>query len=168
MSTCRMRDRTSYIVAVAAIGIAVLWLVLGLAPILATRCLSDGALIGDSFGLVNALFSALAFGGVVIAILLQRKDLSIQQEELELTRGVLEKQATSQNHSMEALERQAVLMHRTALLSSLTLLVQSIDQELANLSTYDKQYARLRKEREEALSKVRDIVAALSSDGING
>lgn len=37
---------------------------------------------GDSFGYVNSLFSGLAFAGVIYAILLQRKELELQREEL--------------------------------------------------------------------------------------
>lgn len=47
---------------------------------------------GDMFGSVNALFSGLAFGGVIYAILLQRKELKLQRKELELTRGELKGQ----------------------------------------------------------------------------
>ena len=47
---------------------------------------------GDMFGAVNSLFSGLAFAGVIIAILLQRKELELQREELELTRGEFKKQ----------------------------------------------------------------------------
>jgi hypothetical protein len=35
---------------------------------------------GDLFGSVNALFSGLAFAGVIIAILLQREELRLQKE----------------------------------------------------------------------------------------
>lgn len=42
---------------------------------------------GDMFGGVNALFSGLAFAGVVIAILLQREELSLQRQELAETRA---------------------------------------------------------------------------------
>ncbi len=38
---------------------------------------------------LNALFSGLAFAGIIIAILLQRKDLDVQQRELEQTREEL-------------------------------------------------------------------------------
>ncbi len=41
---------------------------------------------GDLFGSVNALFSGLAFAGLVYVILLQREDLALQREELRLQR----------------------------------------------------------------------------------
>ena len=62
--------------------------------------LADRGTFGDKFGAINALFSGLAFAGVIYAILLQRKELSLQREELVLTRGELEgqkKQLEAQN-----------------------------------------------------------------------
>jgi hypothetical protein len=54
---------------------------------------SEKGTIGDSFGAVNALFSGLAFAGLIFAILLQRKELKLQREELEETRVVFQKQS---------------------------------------------------------------------------
>lgn len=51
--------------------------------ILHSSQLTDTALLGDSFGALNALFSGLAFAGVIIAIFLQQKELSLQRTELE-------------------------------------------------------------------------------------
>lgn len=60
---------------------------------------------GDMFGSVNALFSGLAFAGVIIAILLQREELSLQREELTLTRNELARSAEAQNESQKALNK---------------------------------------------------------------
>lgn len=46
--------------------------------------------IGDIYGSVNAIFSGLAFAGIIITILLQRKELKSQREELEDTRKEFE------------------------------------------------------------------------------
>jgi len=53
---------------------------------------SDRGAFGDKFGAVNALFSGLAFAGVIYAILLQRKELELQRYELTMTRNELEGQ----------------------------------------------------------------------------
>ena len=45
--------------------------------------------IGDSAGAINGLFSALAFAGVIFAIILQKKELSLQRNELEQNRKEL-------------------------------------------------------------------------------
>ncbi len=52
----------------------------------------DRGTFGDMFGSVNALFSGLAFAGVICAILLQMKELSLQRNELKLTRDELKGQ----------------------------------------------------------------------------
>ncbi len=41
---------------------------------------------GDMFGVVNALFSGLAFAGLIITLILQRQELALQRDELEQTR----------------------------------------------------------------------------------
>ncbi|KAA6326748.1 hypothetical protein EZS27_024188 [termite gut metagenome] len=45
------------------------------------------ALFGDSFGAVNALISAFAFAGVIVAIVIQRNELRLQRKDLELQRN---------------------------------------------------------------------------------
>lgn len=52
----------------------------------------DRGTFGDKFGAVNALFSGLAFAGLIYTIILQRKELSLQREELQLTRKEMEDQ----------------------------------------------------------------------------
>ncbi|WP_224483476.1 putative phage abortive infection protein [Robertkochia aurantiaca] len=43
--------------------------------------------LGDMFGTVNALFSGLAFAGIILTILLQKKELGYQRKELQETRA---------------------------------------------------------------------------------
>lgn len=47
---------------------------------------------GDSFGVLTALFSGLAFAGIIFTILLQREELKLQRKELTLTREELTRQ----------------------------------------------------------------------------
>lgn len=58
-----------------------------------TYCSDQLNLIGDSFGILNALFSGLAFAGIVYTVLLQRIDLLEQQEQIENSK----KEATNQH-----------------------------------------------------------------------
>lgn len=52
----------------------------------------DRGELGDMFGVVNALFSGLAFAGIIYTIFLQRQELEFQRRELADTREVLEGQ----------------------------------------------------------------------------
>jgi hypothetical protein len=53
--------------------------------------------VGDAFGAVNALFSGLAFAGVVVALWLQREQMRIQSHEFQLNLNAL----TDQLHEMQ-------------------------------------------------------------------
>lgn len=57
---------------------------------------------GDSFGTLNTLFSGLAFSGVLITLLLQRKDIDDNREQ------VLRQQVESQFYSLLALQQAVV------------------------------------------------------------
>ena len=50
------------------------------------------ALFGDSFGAVNALISAFAFAGMIVAFILQRYELKLQRKELRMTRDEMKEQ----------------------------------------------------------------------------
>ena len=68
---------------------------------------------GDQFGAVNALFSGLAFTGLIYTIILQRRDLKLQRddlglqrEELALTRHEMEEQTAEFEKQNETLKIQ--------------------------------------------------------------
>ena len=59
---------------------------------------------GDMFGSVNALFAGLAFAGVIVAILLQKKELELQRKEIVETRAEIKgqkEQLTAQNITLK-------------------------------------------------------------------
>lgn len=47
---------------------------------------------GESFGALNALFAGLAFAGVIVSMLMQRRELELQRQELFATRDVMKQQ----------------------------------------------------------------------------
>lgn len=74
---------------------------------------SDRGTFGDQFGAVNALFSGLAFTGLIYTIILQRRDLAmqrddlrLQREELVLTRQEMEEQTAEFEKQNETLRIQ--------------------------------------------------------------
>ncbi len=59
---------------------------------------------GDMFGAVNAIFSGLAFAGIILSLYMQRIELRIQRKELKLTRKEVKrtnKEFKLQNQTME-------------------------------------------------------------------
>ncbi len=61
---------------------------------------------GDQFGAINALFSGLAFAGLIYTIILQRNDLKLQRQDLELTRKEMEEQTAEFEKQNETLKIQ--------------------------------------------------------------
>ena len=85
-----------------ALGVFVVWALGGLAA----WQTADPGKTGDIFGAINALFSGLAFAGIIYTILLQRKELALQREELAATRDELARTARAQEKSEQALQEQ--------------------------------------------------------------
>ena len=59
---------------------------------------------GDAFGGLNAIYSGLAFAGVIVSLIYQRRELSHQIEELQKTSNALEEQR-------KEMQRQRLLQH---------------------------------------------------------
>jgi len=53
---------------------------------------NDRGVAGDSFGGITALFSGLAFSGLIITLVMQRRELELQRIELSETRKVMKDQ----------------------------------------------------------------------------
>ncbi|MBR1302168.1 hypothetical protein [Bradyrhizobium sp. AUGA SZCCT0042] len=60
---------------------------------------------GDLFGSINALFSGLAFVGVIVAILMQKQELALQRRELSYTRQEMKRTADAQEAAQQALNK---------------------------------------------------------------
>jgi hypothetical protein len=94
------------VITVFVVGVAIfaIWalaplIVWAVTPVLMTHFAPDmekSGQFGDLFGSINALFSGLAFGGIIVAILLQREELKLQREELASTRRELQRTADTQ------------------------------------------------------------------------
>jgi hypothetical protein len=67
---------------------------------------SQRGIFGDAYGALTSLFNALAFAGLLIAVLLQREDLKMQVDELRETRQVLGEQRQQLEHQADAARKQ--------------------------------------------------------------
>ena len=95
---------------------------------------------GDSFGVVNALFSGLALAGVIYAIILQREELQLQREELEKTREEIKGQK-------EQLEAQNLTLQKQNFESSFFQLL-GLHNDIANSMAVPKDHSTTYQGRE--------------------
>jgi len=79
----KIEDRKIYKIGVISVLVIIaLWIL----TYFLLRDIDKRGTLGDMFGTLNALFSGLAFAGIIFTILLQRKELKYQREELQATR----------------------------------------------------------------------------------
>ncbi|WP_439605624.1 hypothetical protein [Hydrogenophaga sp.] len=143
-----MRIRTHTVVGVA-VAIVVAWASVGAIVYLALPDWEKRGQFGDVFGAVNALFSGLAFAGLIFAILLQREDLELQRQELALNRQELARTAQAQEQSEAALRAQAEAATKSSRLATINFLLDHYRRELAQMRgvAYLGNDPRLRKMR---------------------
>lgn len=95
----KTKESNKSLVIVVIGGVVVLWVGLGYVASIQF----DPGEFGDMFGAANALFSGLAFAGLIYAIWLQRVELRLQREELAATRAELrgqKEQLEAQNRTL--------------------------------------------------------------------
>lgn len=116
---------------------------------------------GDMFGSINALFSGFAFLGIILTILLQRKELALQRQELKDTREELKRTANAQEKSELALNRQAENLKISAELTALNTLVNYYgDQEkrLIDIMSSHQSLHDFRRKKENCVRRIEEIV----------
>lgn len=90
----------------AGLAVFAIWL---LSWVLIDLCISecnDRGTFGDKFGAVNALFSGLAFAGLIVTLLYQKEELKLQREELKETRNELNAQKLEFQEQNKTMKRQ--------------------------------------------------------------
>lgn len=107
---------------------------------------------GDMFGGASALFSGLAFVGIIYTILLQREDLNLQRKELELTREELKRTAEAQEKAEKALSKQAASLKITARLNGQSAILQHFNAliETTNSARYGIDHTKFKNYKDEA------------------
>lgn len=87
----------------------------------------EQGIFGERFGAVNALFSGLAFAGLIVAIVLQRRELQLQRYELRETRAEFRQQREQMEAQTSSLRRQTFENTFFQLLRAHNDIVNSID-----------------------------------------
>ena len=90
----------------AGLAVFAIWLLSwGLIDLCISEC-DDRGTFGDKFGAVNALFSGLAFAGLIVTLLYQKEELKLQREELAQTREELKGQREEFEEQNKTMKRQ--------------------------------------------------------------
>lgn len=170
-------------VALAFLGVVGLWL---LSP-LVLKWFFNGDWdavdkFGGGYGAVGALFSGFALAGVIVAILLQKRELELQREELKQTRIELARTARAQEESEKALAAQALSLSLSAQAASLQYIPifdfkihiennfqsQVFIENIGNMPAYDLDILILPVYRTEVISAVDFVANNFTKDNVPG
>jgi hypothetical protein len=84
---------------------ALLWLTWPISEV----SINKSGIFGDSFGALTALFSGLAFAGMIVTILLQSRELQLQRQEISQNRTEFQRSAGAQEKSARLLALSTLL-----------------------------------------------------------
>jgi len=119
---------------------------------------------GDSFGIANAIFSALAFAFLIVTALMQRKELELQREELHENRLELKRSVRAQDATQEALNVQVSIMSKQALLASYQSLYQSNIDVSNNKLMNQKVRGEAESEAIKYMKKIKESIYSIELD----
>jgi hypothetical protein len=110
-----------------------------------SACLSlaERGQFGDQFGAVNALFSGLAFAGIIYTLMLQQKDLKMQRDAMEMQRQEMAKsreefeQQNFQNKFFALMKHQLDLLTRASAAVSRLDYTQYSNQEVPKVDVFE-------------------------------
>lgn len=126
---------------------------------------NDRGTFCDMFGGINALFSGLAFCGIIITILLQSKELKLQRDEIKANRDELIRTTEVQKQQGISLNRQAENLKISAKLSALNTLVNYYIEsaQISNRSVDVVGSKKNLKKAEEYVKKIEEILTLKNS-----
>ena len=110
--------------------------------------LSDSGTFGDTFGAINALFSGWAFLGVIVAIILQKKELEEQRKEIRESR-------IAHQESAGALADQAKLSAIRTRIEALTLLIEDVNRRIDSTQIGRVERGKLQMEHRKLMNELR-------------
>ncbi|MCB9262893.1 MAG: hypothetical protein H6607_11015 [Flavobacteriales bacterium] len=136
----------------------VIWLVSGFLVHAYIDNWDNRGTFGDMFGAVNALFSGLAFAGLIYANVLQKKDLELQKKEISLNRAELKKSAAAQLRSEKALEQQVQEMRISSRLNALNTIISFYNSEIATVGHSEEYLKKVKEKRKAAILEIDELI----------
>ena len=127
---------------------------------------ADRGAFGDLFGAVNALFSGLAFAGLVYTIILQKQDLELQRNEITLNRTELKKTAKAQQNSEKALIEQVEQMKTASKLNALKTLIDYYNIQISNSNNTDETILKAKEKRRATIKEIDILIDRISDDDL--
>lgn len=146
--------------------VLVIWILSAILILFGLDNWSDRGTFGDLFGAVNALFSGLAFAGLIYTIVLQKQDLELQRKEIAQNRTELKKSANAQQKSEQALVEQVEQMKLTARLNALKTLIDYYNIQIANPNNPPEIITKAKEKRKLTIQEIDKLIDRIDDDDL--
>ena len=127
----------------------------------------DRGTLGDMFGVVNALFSGLAFAALIYTIILQREEISLNRKEIELNRKELQKSAAAQDSSQHALKEQVIQTHLTAKINAMSTVINYYNTQIANTNNPQEIIEKAKTKRRLLIKQMDELIDGMQDSEID-
>lgn len=142
------------------------WAISGVIIYYAASNWSDRGTIGDMFGAVNALFSGLAFVGLIYTIIMQREEIKMNLQEIEMNRKELKKSASAQIKSQEALKEQVRQTHLTAKINAISTVINYYNIQISNPNSSPELVERSKVKRKKLITEIDELIDGLEDSNV--
>lgn len=146
--------------------VIIIWIVSTILIIFGLNNWSDRGTFGDLFGAVNALFSGLAFAGLIYTIVLQKQDLELQRNEITLNRAELKKTAKAQQNSEKALIEQVEQMKKASKLNALKTLIDYYNIQIDNSNNTPEVILKAKEKRRATIKEIDILIDRIEDDDL--
>lgn len=146
--------------------VVIIWGLSAFAIMLGLGNWSDRGTFGDLFGAVNALFSGLAFAGLIYTIIQQKEDLELQRKEIAENKSELKKSARAQERSQKALKEQVEQMKIAARLNALKTLIDYYNIQISNPNNSEEIILKAKERRKETIREIDQLINRISDDDL--
>ncbi len=143
------------------------WVLSGIVIYYVSPNWSDRGTIGDMFGAVNALFSGLAFVGLIYTILIQREEIQMNREEIEMNRKELKKSATAQHQSQVALKEQVVQTHLSAKINAMSTIINYYNTQISSPNNSKEIIEKAKLKRKTLIRSIDEMIDGMEDSDVD-
>jgi septal ring factor EnvC (AmiA/AmiB activator) len=168
MNILKKRMNTHYkALILGSVFVCIVWLISGISLYFSLDNWSERGTFGDMFGAINALFSGLAFAGLIFTIIMQREEIKTNQDEIELNRQELHKSVRAQQKTQQALQDQAKQTALTARINAMSTVINYYNTQITNPNNSEELIQKARVKRRALIKKIDDMIDVLDDSDVD-
>jgi septal ring factor EnvC (AmiA/AmiB activator) len=152
---------------ISSLIVVLIWAISGVAIYYLGKDWSERGTMGDMFGVINALFSGLAFAGLIFTIILQRQEITTNREEIEMNRKELHKSVRAQQKTQQALQDQARQTHLTARVNAMSTVINYYNTQINNPNNPPEMIEKAREKRRALIKQIDGLIDGMDDSDVD-